>query len=370
MRSHIVPNLLVCLVIGLAHRAGGTPPTDDEGFVVLYHARRDADPQAGTPTGAGILSPQRYRNFILQIAFKPNTSTASLAVRVCVPEKSADVEQGQLITIAWDTLDGEATVSVPNGQPQTGQLKPQGAWNQLEITYAGRMADIRLNDEPLVRRDGPPGMAGYVIVEPLDTVGTAPPTVSYQTIRIKPLPDDARAYHVLFDGMDIDRWNLLTRTGGFTLEKDQRSVTTTGRGLGLLWYPRIFQDFILLLDWKVTKASDNSGVYLRFPDPTRDPLVVDREGYEIQINDSGGARRRTGSICKIQDADGVASYAVGKWNHLEVRAVGQEYTVLVNGQVVNQFTGARNTAGYVGLQCHNSPSQVSFRRIRVVELGD
>ena len=39
------------------------------------------------------------------------------------------------------------------------------------------------------------------------------------------------------------------------------------------------------LEWKVSDESDNSGVFVRFPDPDNNPNNAVREGYEIQIDD-------------------------------------------------------------------------------------
>ena len=56
--------------------------------------------------------------------------------------------------------------------------------------------------------------------------------------------------------------------------------------MGLLWYyRRKFKDFILELEWKTSSKGDNSGVFVRFPNPGNDPYVAVRYGYEIQIDD-------------------------------------------------------------------------------------
>jgi hypothetical protein len=44
--------------------------------------------------------------------------------------------------------------------------------------------------------------------------------------------------------------------------------------------------------------------------------------------------------------------------------VGQQYTVRLNGTLVNEFTGNRALAGYIGLQNHHPGSRVVFRNIR------
>ena len=52
--------------------------------------------------------------------------------------------------------------------------------------------------------------------------------------------------------------------------------------MGLLWYTnRMYSDFILKIDWKVKRRSDNSGVFIRFADAWN----AVKTGYEIQIDD-------------------------------------------------------------------------------------
>jgi hypothetical protein len=51
------------------------------------------------------------------------------------------------------------------------------------------------------------------------------------------------------------------------------------------------------LEWKVSNEDDNSGVFVRFPDPDDNPNNAVREGYEIQIDDrAGDPVHQTGAI--------------------------------------------------------------------------
>ncbi|HSI81587.1 MAG TPA: DUF1080 domain-containing protein, partial [Solirubrobacterales bacterium] len=75
----------------------------------------------------------------------------------------------------------------------------------------------------------------------------------------------------------------------------------------------------------------------------------------------------------------------GVWHDMEIRMVGQQYTVLIDGEVINQFdnsipkiasrngdppTMARQlAAGYIGLQTHGGNDRIRYREIQVKELG-
>src|SRR5690606_3149061 len=104
-------------------------------------------------------------------------------------------------------------------------------------------------------------------------------------------------------------------------------------------------------------------------------------GHEIQINETltGGGPNpsshpiKTGSVYGFRNLNAAQSKTYerlekGVWHDLEIRMVGQQYTVLIDGEVVNQFdnavpkiasrngdppTMARQLAeGYIGLQAH------------------
>ena len=56
--------------------------------------------------------------------------------------------------------------------------------------------------------------------------------------------------------------------------------------MGLLWYTKKkYKDFILKVDWKVSRRNDNFGAFVRFSDPDSDAMIAVNTGYEIQIDD-------------------------------------------------------------------------------------
>jgi cytochrome c len=173
-------------------------------------------------------------------------------------------------------------------------------------------------------------------------------------------------YELLFDGTSTAGWR---QSGPGEFRVEDGSMVTYG-GLGLFWYAaRQFDDFSLRLSWKLTGETNNSGVFVRFPDPGNDPFVAVNQGYEVQIYDGAtGEPQKTGSIYNFKREERRNSNPVGEWNDYEIRAVGQEYTVTLNGEVVNTFTGARNLAGYIGLQNHDAGSHVHYRYVRIKEI--
>jgi hypothetical protein len=189
----------------------------------------------------------------------------------------------------------------------------------------------------------------------------------------KPFAETAgRAIH-LFNGVNFDGWQQ-AGSGGFRV--DNGMLATEG-GLGLLWFSdQEFGNFELKVDWKVTKKSDNSGVFVRFPAPIvsnkpgGDPQVAIKQGYEIQIDDEGAPDgsmvHKTGAIYGLKPPGKVASKQPGEWNTFLIRIEAQIYNVMLNGEpVITNFEGNRSLRGHIGLQNHSPEDRVFFRNIIV-----
>ena len=96
---------------------------------------------------------------------------------------------------------------------------------------------------------------------------------------------DNNEFAYLFDGQSIDGWSM-AGPGKFVLVEYDKSLQSLG-GMGLLWYTkRKYKDFVLKVDWKVSRISDNSGVFVRFSNPDNDPLIAVNTGYEIQYGNA------------------------------------------------------------------------------------
>ncbi len=218
-------------------------------------------------------------------------------------------------------------------------------------------------------------------------------------------------YQRIFDGT-LDGW-AYAGDGGFDVLPGGvlQSRVGEGGGFGTLWYTRRqYADFSLTLQFRDDAPAGtraNSGVQVRFPSldgPVAGcPTTFDGGetgnlswiavncGHEVQINDSpeaeGNDPRKTGSVYGFADIglDRADPTPRGVWNDLDVRVVGQRYTVIRNGEVINTFlnrpglpfpgrpndpdSSSRGLVGHIGLQAHGSdPDRMSFRDIRVRDL--
>ncbi|WP_435006269.1 3-keto-disaccharide hydrolase [Tundrisphaera lichenicola] len=163
-------------------------------------------------------------------------------------------------------------------------------------------------------------------------------------------------------------WSMI---GPGSIVEESDGVLVTEGGMGLLWYSKApFKDFTLRVDYRLTEAGNNSGVFVRFPDPPKDPWDAVDTGYEIQICDGADPEHSTGSIYSFKAAEKKPpAKPTGEWNTYEITVRGQDYSISLNGQVINSYKGSRGISGYVGLQNHDPKSVVRFRHVRIKPLG-
>lgn len=190
----------------------------------------------------------------------------------------------------------------------------------------------------------------------------------------------------LFDGFRMDGWRM-AGTGNFLIV-DGALEAEPAADLGLLWNTTpLPPDFVLRLEWLRHRADDNSGVFVRFPDPgskgyNNQAWVGVDFGFEIQIDETaapdGAPWHRTGAIYNQQSQQFSLQPArpVGEWNSYEIQVQGQSYTVFLNGVQVAHFENTDPARGlattpaapsYFGLQAHTG--RVAFRNIRIHALA-
>ncbi|MFI7435512.1 ThuA domain-containing protein [Micromonospora haikouensis] len=177
-------------------------------------------------------------------------------------------------------------------------------------------------------------------------------------------------YSNLYDGSTTG-WS---QAGPGSFSNSDATLTSVG-GMGLYWYSaKQFTNYSLKLDWRMS-GDDNSGVFIGFP-PSTDPWSAVDNGYEIQIDATDAADRTTGAVYTFQSADLATRDAAlnppGEWNTYELLVEGEHLQVFLNGRKINDFTNtdpARSLAGHVGLQNHGTGDDVSFRNVRIKELG-
>ena len=136
--------------------------------------------------------------------------------------------------------------------------------------------------------------------------------------------------------------------------------------------------------FKLTAPTDNSGVFIRIPEPPRDAWDGVNRGYEVQIENNGDDWHRTGCLYSLSRAREIMNARVGEWNTMLITLDGPRTRVEVNGRLVTDFhegdsvppkkadyepdRGARPNLGYIGLQNHGDDARVHFKEVSVAPL--
>jgi choline dehydrogenase-like flavoprotein len=209
-------------------------------------------------------------------------------------------------------------------------------------------------------------------------------------------PGPSDGFQLLFDGVSPTNWQMSTIQNqppgrdnpGTFIVVDGVLQSVPGNDLGLFWCKTPTPpDFILKLEWRRSQADDNSGVFIRFPDPNskgydNTAFVGVNFGFEVQIDElgapDGAAIHKTGAIYNepIQTLTQQPAKPLGEWNEYEIRVQGQTYTVLLNGTQVTTFQNTNpnrglpstpTTPSFIGLQVYPG-KHVAFRNIRIKAL--
>jgi len=189
----------------------------------------------------------------------------------------------------------------------------------------------------------------------------------------------------LFNGKDLTGWTGNQKTPWLV----EDGVLTWQKGCGYLWTKEQFGNFVLDLDFKVSKGA-NSGIFIRTA-KTGDPVQT---GIEVQILDSVGREKPSrNDCCSVYDCLAPSKNAekpVGEWNHVTITCKDNKIEIVLNGEKIIDMDldlwtephknpdGSKNkynTAykdmprrGFIGLQDHGAA--VWYRNIRIKPLEE
>ena len=171
----------------------------------------------------------------------------------------------------------------------------------------------------------------------------------------------------LIDGeKGMDNWYMTGSTANWRAEDGaiQADKLVSGKGASVLASKRTFRDHEVYVEFWAADDT-NSGVYLRAPDPKT--INTASGAYEVQIWDKNpNPKYATGSLVNVAAVEPIYK-AGGKWNTFEIRAVGAEITVRMNGVTTAHIKDGKNTGeGRIGLQFNGGP--IKFRKLLVKEL--
>ena len=204
------------------------------------------------------------------------------------------------------------------------------------------------------------------------------------------MPVKVEQYDRLFNGRDLTGWQGLAaeplqrmrmRADSLALKQKQANesikhnwrvqdgmIIFSGHGNNLQTV-KMYADFELLVDWRITKDGD-SGIYLR-------------GSPQVQIWDTArvdaGAQVGSGGLYNNQKNPAkplmVADHAVGEWNTFKIRMLGEQVWVWLNGVLVADGVTLENywdrqmpifPSGFIELQAHGT--DLAFKNLYIKEL--
>ncbi|GAB6166121.1 DUF1080 domain-containing protein [Thermostilla marina] len=169
----------------------------------------------------------------------------------------------------------------------------------------------------------------------------------------------ADGWILLFDGETLFGWK---NTGDADWRVEGGVLKASSGKPGWLYTTSRFGDFVLSVDFRMPE-NGNSGVFLR---TIPEPVDVTKDCYEVNIALPEENDYPTGSLVQRQKADG--SCDLTKWHNFEIRAVGGDFVVKLDGEIAAQYTDPEPIpAGHIGLQFRQG--EIQFCNIKLKPLG-
>jgi hypothetical protein len=204
---------------------------------------------------------------------------------------------------------------------------------------------------------------------------------------VSPLPaQDDGDFRPLFNGKDLDGW-VVVNTAPSTWSFDAEGLLVcTGKPIGEIRTEKMYQNFILELEWRHLKPKGNAGVFVWADDITARGQPFHR-GIEVQVleNAYGQSQGHTthGDIFPIHGASMTPLNGRGggrafpteerskpspEWNHYRIECRDGEISLAVNGKVVTRGKDCVPRKGYICLESEGGI--VHYRNVRLRELPD
>lgn len=295
------------------------------------------------------------------------------------------------------------------GPKEAKALNAAGEWNTLEVKVTDDRIFTSLNGTEIASNALLPEMAGQKSAPVTGQISIAVGEGEFQirdllvnelsSTPVFTLPaDEAKeGFEVLFDGRSLEKWQ--GNKTNYTTENGEISVTAAWGGSGNLYTNKKYRDFVLRFDFCFAQPGMNNGIGVR----TNIGTDAAYDGMEIQILDHDDPiyadlheYQQHGAVYGIIVPKHVKFGPTGTWNSEEIRVVGDNVKVTVNGEVIlegnireackghnvapdgsdyNPYTvdhknhpGLFNKEGYISF-CGHGPG-IKFRNVRVLDLSN
>ena len=189
----------------------------------------------------------------------------------------------------------------------------------------------------------------------------------------------------LFNERDLSGWRPIN-TAPSTWKAEDGMLICSGKPIGELRTLKMYQNFILELEWRHMVPKGNAGVFVWADDITA-PGVPFHRGIEVQVLENAYGKSNWftthGDIFPIHGAKMTPINGRGgsrafptkelskpspEWNHYRIECRDGAISLTVNGEVVTQGKDCSPSKGYICLESEGGV--VHYRNIRIKELPD
>ena len=174
----------------------------------------------------------------------------------------------------------------------------------------------------------------------------------------------------LFDGKTLTGWKAAENPSTFSVADG--ALVVFGNRAHLFYDGPVknhdFKNFEFKAD-VMTAPGANSGIFIH---TTYQDTDWPKKGYEIQVNNTHGDWRKTGSIYAVQDVK-EAPAKDNEWFTQHIIVQGKKITIKINDKVINEYTEGENgrlSSGTIALQGHDPKSKVIYKNIMIKPLPD
>lgn len=193
-------------------------------------------------------------------------------------------------------------------------------------------------------------------------------------------------FQPMCNGKNLDGW-VLVNTPAETWGFEDEMLTCTGKPIGEIRTDRMYQNFIMEVEWRHMVPGGNAGIFVWADDITAKGVPFHR-GVEVQVLDHGygqGAGHTThGDIFPIHGATMTPLNGRGgggrafptedrakpspEWNHYRIECNDGTISLAVNGKVVTQGKDASPRKGYICIESEGGV--VHYRNMKIRELPE
>lgn len=196
---------------------------------------------------------------------------------------------------------------------------------------------------------------------------------------------DAEGFVPLLNGVDLTGW-VVVNTAPSTWRFEEGMLICSGNPIGEIRTERMYQNFILEVEWRHMVPRGNAGIFLWADDITAKGQPFHR-GIEVQVleNAYGNTQSHTthGDIFPIHGArmnpvngrGGDRAFPTEErsnpspeWNHYRIECRDGVVTLAVNGKVVTEGRDCSPRKGYLCIESEGGV--VHYRNMRIKELPD